>query len=155
MLTPSEQNYAKIEKGLLSVLLAIEHFHQYTYGRDVIVENNHKPLEIIDRKATAKAPGNLLRILLQRWTVHVTERNLLLVDTPSRAYVKDKQLEEPVFDAVNSVIITEPGKHGRFPTAINTDVGLRPTSSDPLVKPVSSFKVAVVRIGHFSTNNQF
>ena len=111
-LTPSEQNYAQIEKELLSVLFAMQRFHQYTYGRHVIVENDHKPLEIIDKKPLARAPGRLQRILLRLLNysyriVHVPGRNLLLADALSRAYVKDEHPEEFNFDTVNSVIVAD------------------------------------------------
>ena len=46
-LTPSERNWAQIEKEALSVLYGLERFDQYTYGRSVKVENDHKPLAAI------------------------------------------------------------------------------------------------------------
>ena len=111
-LTPSEQNYAQIEKELLTVVFAMERFHQYTYGRDVIVENDHKPLEIINKKAIVKAPGRLQRMLLRLLNysyriVHVPGKNLVLADTLSRGYVTDEQPEELTFDAVNSLIVAD------------------------------------------------
>ena len=46
-LKPAERNWAQIEKEALAVLYRLERFDQYTYGRPVIVENDHKPLETI------------------------------------------------------------------------------------------------------------
>ena len=48
-LKPSERNWAQIEKEkeALSVLYGLERFDQYTYGRPVKVENDHKPLAAI------------------------------------------------------------------------------------------------------------
>ena len=40
-LTPSEINYAKIEKEMLAILF---HFHQYIYGREICVQTDQKPL---------------------------------------------------------------------------------------------------------------
>ena len=46
-LTKTERNYAQIEKELLAIVFGTEKFNQYTYGRKVIVESDHKPLESI------------------------------------------------------------------------------------------------------------
>jgi len=94
-LTSSEQNYAQIEKELLSVVFAMERFHQYTYGRDVTVENDHKPLVAIHSKTIAKAPMRLQRMLLrlQNYSytiVHIPGKDLILADALSRACVKDE-----------------------------------------------------------------
>lgn len=40
---PAEKNHARIEKELLAIVFATERFHQYTYGRQVIVESDHQP----------------------------------------------------------------------------------------------------------------
>lgn len=44
-LTETEKGYAQIEKELLAVLFGTERFHQFTYGRPVEVQSDHKPLE--------------------------------------------------------------------------------------------------------------
>lgn len=50
-LTETEKRYAQIGKELLAVTFGLERFHQYTYGVNVIVVNDHKPLENILRKS--------------------------------------------------------------------------------------------------------
>lgn len=45
-LTETEKRYAQIEKELLAFTFGLERFHQYTYGVNVAVENDHKPLKI-------------------------------------------------------------------------------------------------------------
>ena len=40
-LTDTEINYAQIKKELLAIVSGTEKFNQYTYGRGVIVENDH------------------------------------------------------------------------------------------------------------------
>ena len=40
-LTAADRNYAQIEKELLAIVFSTERFHQYTYGRSVIVESDH------------------------------------------------------------------------------------------------------------------
>ena len=55
-LTDIETCYANIERECLSVCFGLEKFHTYTYGRHVIIENDHKPLEMIQHKPIHAAP---------------------------------------------------------------------------------------------------
>ena len=52
-LTKTEKEYAHIEKELLAIVYAAERFDQYTYGRIVTVQTDHRPLEMITRKTIA------------------------------------------------------------------------------------------------------
>ena len=94
-LTPSERNWAQIEKEALSVLYGLlERFDQYTYGRTVKVENDHKPLAAILRKPLSQAPKRLQDIMMRyhRYDVHfvfVKGTDLLIADTLSRAHRDD------------------------------------------------------------------
>ena len=63
-LTDIEAHYANIEIGCLSVCLGLEKFHTYLYDRHVIVQNDHKPLEMIQQKPIHVAPPNLQCMLL-------------------------------------------------------------------------------------------
>ena len=54
-LSDAEMRYAQIEKKLLAVVFASTKFHQYVYGKDVVVESDHKPLEMIAKKALVAA----------------------------------------------------------------------------------------------------
>ena len=62
-LTPSERNWAQIEKEALAVLYGLERFDQYAYGRAVTVQNDHKPLAAILRKPLSMAPKRLQDII--------------------------------------------------------------------------------------------
>ena len=46
-LSETEQRWFQIEKELVAVTFAAEHFHHYFDGKEVEVENDHKPLENI------------------------------------------------------------------------------------------------------------
>ena len=92
-LTSAERNYAQIEKELLAIVFATERFHQYTYGRSVIVESDHKPLEAILAKPLVSAPKRLQKMILrlQRYDLDVRYkkgRELYIADTLSRHYPK-------------------------------------------------------------------
>ena len=64
-LTDAESRYADIEKRLLAVQFSLERFNQYTYGKRVTTESDHKPLEAIVKKELTSAPPRLQRILLR------------------------------------------------------------------------------------------
>ena len=50
-LSPTEVNYAPIEKECLAIKVACTKFYQYLYGKqDVIVHSDHQPLETIFKK---------------------------------------------------------------------------------------------------------
>ena len=51
-LTPSERNWAQIER---KAVYGFERVHQYTYGRPVKVENDHKALAAVSRKPLSQA----------------------------------------------------------------------------------------------------
>ena len=99
-LTPTESQYAQIEKELLAIVFACDHFEAYIYGRDEIhVETDHKPLESIMRKPLNNAPTRLQRMLLklQKHNLSVTYRKgttIVLADTLSRAYLSDDDVCE-------------------------------------------------------------
>ena len=106
-LTPTEQRYAQIEKDCLAIVYALERFHQYTFGRSVLVYSDHKPLESILKKPLASAPRRIqvMMIRLQRYDVTVSyERgqNIILADLLSRAYLpKSPEPEDKEFEFVN------------------------------------------------------
>ena len=72
-LTCTEINYAQIEKELLVIVFGVERFHQYTYGRKVVVDSDHKPLETIFGKSIATAPRRLQKMFmrLQRYDLDI------------------------------------------------------------------------------------
>ena len=43
-LTVSERNYSQLEKEALSLVFAIQKFHQYLYGHEFTLCTDHKPL---------------------------------------------------------------------------------------------------------------
>ena len=91
-LTSAERNWAQIEKETLAVVFGLERFDQYTYGRKVVIENDHKPLAAILKKPLSQAPKRLQALILRlnRYDVdfHYMEGSkLFIVGTLSRAYL--------------------------------------------------------------------
>ena len=98
-LTTTEVQYAQIEKELLAIAFGMEKFETYLYGRKVLVECDHKPLEAIFKKSLLNAPKMLQRMLLrlQRYECEASYkrgRSLLMADPLSRAYLSLKEAPE-------------------------------------------------------------
>ena len=121
-LTSTETRYAQIEKELLAIVFALERFHQYTYGKTVDVESDHKPLEAITQKALCHAPPRLQRMLLrlQKYDFilrYKPGKDLNIADALSRAYIPDcgsDRIEEALTCAINLVINTIPATDKRM-----------------------------------------
>ena len=93
-MTNAEQNYTQIEKELLAIVFGCERFDMYTYGADIDVITDHKPLESIFKKPLHKVPPCLQRMILRLQKYHVKvryvpEKYLYVPHTLSRAYDKD------------------------------------------------------------------
>ena len=93
-LTETEQQYAQIEKEMLAIAYGLDKFHNYTYGRRITVETDHKPIETIHRKPLHTAPKRLQRMLMrvQQYDINIQYKQgkqMLLADTLSRAYITD------------------------------------------------------------------
>ena len=63
-LTKCQMNYAQIEKEALAIPLRCTKFHHYVFGRHVLVEIDHKPLQSIFKKPLHQAPPRLQRRIL-------------------------------------------------------------------------------------------
>lgn len=63
-LTITEQKWSTMEKELLAIVFACEKFHHFIYGREVIVQSDHKPLEQLIRKELDDVTVRLQRMFL-------------------------------------------------------------------------------------------
>ena len=63
-LTGTESCCVNIERECLSVCFGLEKFHTYIYGRYVLIENDHKLLEMIQHKPIHAVPPRLQQMLL-------------------------------------------------------------------------------------------
>lgn len=107
-LTETEKGYAQIEKELLAVVFGMKRFHQFTYGRTVEVQSDHKPLESIMTKPLLSAPKRLQCMLmrLQNYEVslrYVPGKHVVLTNSLSRAYLTEQDNRGPVEVKVESI----------------------------------------------------
>ena len=97
-----------IEKETLSLVFGLERFDQYTYGRKVHIQNDHKPLATILNKPLSQASRRIqaLMMRLHRYDVtfqYVQGSQLFIVDTLSRAFLPDPGIDVRVM-AMNSLL---------------------------------------------------
>ena len=71
-LTDAKTWYANIERELLAIVFACQHFSTYLLGQSFIAESDHKLLEMIAMKNLASAPPCLQRMLLELQRYDVT-----------------------------------------------------------------------------------
>ena len=119
-LTPTEVQYAQIEKELLAIVFGVEKFEGYTYGRKVLVETDHKPLDNIMKKSLLDAPKRLQRMLLrlQKFDLEVVYKKgteLYIADTLSRAYLPMTNCEREI-DREEVILMDN-----RSPTEVETE----------------------------------
>ena len=118
-LTPTEVQYVQIEKELLAIVIAMEKFETYLYGRKVLVESDQKPLEAIFKKSLLSTPKRLQCMLLrlQRYEFEVSYKkgpSLLMADPLSRLYLSLKEAPE---DQENVMAVSET----KLPTEIEAE----------------------------------
>ena len=89
-----QQRYAPIEQEMLVVVFGCQRFHQYIYGKKVIIQIDRKPLEAIMKKPLQNNPPQFQRILhsLRKFDidfVYLAWKGNILVGTLSRAHLKE------------------------------------------------------------------
>ena len=72
-LTDAETRYANIEHELLGVVGALEKFHYLTFGREVKILTDHKPLIAISEKSLVNGQPRLQRLVKTEQLQHRVE----------------------------------------------------------------------------------
>lgn len=88
-LTPTQCMYGQVEKEMLAIQFGLTHFHQYVYGREVLVETDHQSLVRISKKPLNECTPRLQRMKMRiqhyQYTVkHVPGKKMYLSDYLSR-----------------------------------------------------------------------
>jgi len=97
-LTDTEKNWAEIEKEMLAIVFAAEHFHDYIFGQEVEVQSDHKPLQSIIKKPIHKVSPRMQVMMLRllRYNLEVKYRpgpQMFVADALSRAFsVPNKEM---------------------------------------------------------------
>ena len=106
-LTATESNYSNIEHEMLGVIFSVLHFKHFTYGREVHIITDHKPLITLFAKNLAttspRSSQMLIKILDYVVVLHHQEGNKMhLSDAISRLSVHDsdaaKSTVKPIAD---------------------------------------------------------
>lgn len=131
-LTKSQQNYAQIEKEALAISYGCTKFRQYVFGRHVLVERDHKPLQSIFRKPLYQAPARLQSLLLtlQRYDLEVVYKpgkTMSIADTLSRAFINETKEQLMPDIEVNSIsyLPISPEQYERFQQATQDSLDLQ------------------------------
>ena len=78
--TLAEKNYSNLDREALAVIFGAKKFHQYLYGREFILETDHKPLESLFNKKKATPAMAVARI--QRWALTLAAYNYTIKYKP-------------------------------------------------------------------------
>ena len=156
--TKPEQNWVQIEKEILAVVYGLERFDQYTYGRNLVVQDDHSPLEFILKKTLSQAPKRLQALImrLHKYDItfqHVPGRSLVLADTLSRVFPTQRNSQEHCVHAMNTGALPDiPDQRLqeiRHATETNEEArqllqtirnGWPPQRDQPRVRPYFSFR---------------
>ena len=108
-LDKTQTQYATIEKELLAICFGTNRFHDYVFGREIMVETDHRPLISILTKPLHNLSARMqrMRMRLQNYNIeatHVKGTRMFFADTLSRAHTTVKPTDQ-LFD--DNVYIAE------------------------------------------------
>ena len=119
-LTETEKRYAQIEKEALAILHYCKKFHFYIFGKPVLIESDHRPLQAIFAKPMQSASMRLqaMMLRLQPYDLHVTYRpgrEIAIGDALSRANLPDKETEmDNILVNVIDFVAVAPTRYKQF-----------------------------------------
>ena len=133
----NELNYAQIEKELLAVVFACHKFYDYIYGKQIVVETDHKPLVTIIKKPMHAIPARLQHMMLQLQKFDIT----LVYKKGAELYVADTLSRAPLPERVDDIVDTE-----RFEVMTVLPISTsrmselqRATAEDPVLQTVGKY----------------
>lgn len=140
-LTITEQNYAQIEKELLSVVFATKKFHYFIYGRNLTVLSDHKPLVTLNTKEikqidSARLQRLALKLLKYKLKIqYLLGKYMYIADLLSRNYFSCNKGDEidlrQIIHTINSTLVVSEKKKAEIK---------KNTSEYSLYPPVSSLQ---------------
>ena len=72
-LAPAEKNYSQIDKEELAIVFGVKHFHQYLFGRPLIIKSDHKALQYL--LGGKKGIPSMASARVQRWALTLSAYN--------------------------------------------------------------------------------
>ena len=106
-LTPSERNYAQVEKEALSLIFGVKKFHAYVYGRRFTLTTDHKPLTTI--LGPKQGIPTLAAARLQRWALVLAAHSYDIEFRPTTRHRNADGLSRlPLRDATPEGVSSEP-----------------------------------------------
>ena len=136
-LSTTQKKYAQIEKEMLAIVFVCKKFHDYIYGRQVMIETDHKPLETLFNRCLSSVPQRLQKMMmqLQHYDLKVVYKKgseLYLTDTLSRAHMEEPAAEEE--DGYEVLMVTPVAPHRMVELKKET------ASDSQLAKKISTVK---------------
>ena len=105
-LSPSEKNYAQIEKEALYLVFGVKKFHSYLYGQKFTLVTDHKPLTTIPKN---KVPP-LAAARWQRWALVLSAYSYDIEFRPTTAH--------GIVDGLSQLPLREPSSEDDVPTGV-------------------------------------
>ena len=135
-LTASERNYSQLEKEALSLVFAVQKFHQYLYGREFTLCTDHKPLTTILGPKKGIPPIAAAR--LQRWALQLAAHNYTIQFRPTKAHANADALSRlPLKHTESKEAKADLFSVGQIEALPVTSVHLKhATSHDPILSKV-------------------
>lgn len=156
-LTKTQQGYPQIVKEAMAIRFACTKFHEYVYGKKLLIETDHKPLETIFKKSIAEAPMRLQQIL---WDVvqyaptvkYIKGTDIPIADTLSRD-CHNTEFEKEEKYHINAILAITDDAYQRLVEETKRDLELQllksvincgwpdnETNLPEAVKPYATFK---------------
>ena len=145
MLTPTEKNYSQIELEALALIYGVKKFHQYLWGREFMLQTDHKPLTTIfgKKKGIAPTTGRLQRwaLILMGYSYDIEYKSTKIfgnADGLSRLPVgPDQCFDRQNYGRINVIELLQVEKLEELPVKAS-DLATE-TSKDPILKQVKHF----------------
>ena len=140
-LSAAEKNYGQIEKEALAVVFAVTKFHKYLYGREFMIQTDHRPLLGLLKQNKLIPPMSSAR--MQRWALTLSNYQYALEYEPgSRIGHADGLSCLPISQTPSEVPVPEEvvlALNMLDETLVTSDQIARWTLKDPVLVQVRQF----------------
>lgn len=157
-LTEAETRYSALERELLAIVWAVDHFRPYIFGRRFKVQTDHKPLQWVGKLKESSARITRWKELLSQYTMDVVYKpgkENVVADWLSRALVVnavENEAGEPSGDVRQFLQEWTPDREGeRDPTEANDEtqeeedsIDERPTEMDEIEEIVNDKRHQII-----------